>query len=383
MNTIFYSWLSELPNKTNRGYIKDCLEKAIKQLNQEASLELSLDRDTQGKSGSPDIAESIFGKIEEADVFVCDVTLCSEDKEKGYINSNVAIELGYAAGVLGWDRIVCVFNEHYGPVTDLPFDLRSRRILPYNKGGDSDTEKSSLIQTLKVALQSGLDQADSKLQEIRELYRNETKKAQRHVILQSDFGWEVYVFQELFNKRYQNCREEYELIKAGHRFSPPFYLSHPLEDKWLKMMIEKMYRVLRVYKNAYNRALLMAFTGQAENSAAKSNPDPILIHKASLLLIHGFQEVNNWAIEVTSIVTKAPKKLNNEFKHEFLRFSEVLYGAGDEIHQKLNSFNPEEGTLNMIVDIPDTGNASRVIELARQIYFLEDIEYDEDDDFED
>ena len=39
------------------------------------------------------------------------------------------IEMGYAAGTLGWDRIICVMNEAsaYGPVADLPVDIRNRR----------------------------------------------------------------------------------------------------------------------------------------------------------------------------------------------------------------------------------------------------------------
>jgi hypothetical protein len=30
--TVFYSWQSDLPNKTNRGFIKDALEGACKEL---------------------------------------------------------------------------------------------------------------------------------------------------------------------------------------------------------------------------------------------------------------------------------------------------------------------------------------------------------------
>ena len=48
--TIFYSWQSDLPNSINRGFIQDCLERAIKELksDEELALDPCLDRDTSG-----------------------------------------------------------------------------------------------------------------------------------------------------------------------------------------------------------------------------------------------------------------------------------------------------------------------------------------------
>lgn len=37
--TIFYSWQASLPNKTNRGLIRNCLDKAIKEINKDVSIE--------------------------------------------------------------------------------------------------------------------------------------------------------------------------------------------------------------------------------------------------------------------------------------------------------------------------------------------------------
>lgn len=76
-HTVFYSWQSDLPNACNRGFIQDCLEDAIKQIQIDEELELdpSLDRDIKGASGSPDIAATLFTKIRAADVFVGDVSI--------------------------------------------------------------------------------------------------------------------------------------------------------------------------------------------------------------------------------------------------------------------------------------------------------------------
>ena len=65
--TVFYSWQSDLPNSTNRGFIGDCLERAIKELRADPNLQVDpcLDRDTQNVPGSPDIATTIFDKIDK------------------------------------------------------------------------------------------------------------------------------------------------------------------------------------------------------------------------------------------------------------------------------------------------------------------------------
>lgn len=70
-------------------------------------------------TGSPDIVQTIFSKIDECDVFVADVTSVATyhpldkdgnetDRLKATPNANVMIELGYATQVVGWDNIICI-----------------------------------------------------------------------------------------------------------------------------------------------------------------------------------------------------------------------------------------------------------------------------------
>jgi len=64
IKTIFYSWQSDLPNATNRGFIQKTLERAAKEIHidQSISIEPVIDRDTTGVPGSPDIAATILDK---------------------------------------------------------------------------------------------------------------------------------------------------------------------------------------------------------------------------------------------------------------------------------------------------------------------------------
>lgn len=130
---IFWSWQSDTPEQIGKYLVRDALKIAIDNLKQAEDIEeptrddLHLDQDTQDTTGSPDLVPTIFGKIEKSEVVVADVTIVGKtDEAKSLINSNVAIELGFALRACTDARLVLVFNKHYGKHEDLPFDLRHK-----------------------------------------------------------------------------------------------------------------------------------------------------------------------------------------------------------------------------------------------------------------
>ena len=68
------------------------------------------------------------------------------------------VELGYALKTLGEDRILMIFNEAYGEIRDLPFDLSFNRQLVYRLGQDDEkaAERKKLTSLLTSALKSSL-----------------------------------------------------------------------------------------------------------------------------------------------------------------------------------------------------------------------------------
>ncbi|MDV3928750.1 hypothetical protein CMT52_05140 [Elizabethkingia anophelis] len=138
--TIFYSWQSDLPNITNRGYIKESLEKAknqILKLNDNIS-EIIIDSDSRDGLGTPDLVNTIFSKINNCDIFLADISIinCGSESRK-LPNPNVLLELGYASSKLGWEKIISVYNLDYGKIEDLPFDIRHRKPLTYKKDNNN------------------------------------------------------------------------------------------------------------------------------------------------------------------------------------------------------------------------------------------------------
>lgn len=151
---IFYSWQSDLPRSETRNIIQDAIKDAVKLLRD--TVDIEADRDTKGEYGSPDIAQTIFSKIDDCDIFIADVSAVCQyeatDKEgnkkvKYMPNPNVMLELGYAIHVVGWENVICVLNADYGGPEDMPFDIASRRLTPFStKDGKSKGEIKRYIK---------------------------------------------------------------------------------------------------------------------------------------------------------------------------------------------------------------------------------------------
>jgi hypothetical protein len=153
--TVFYSWQSDLPKDTNQKGIRNCLQAAIIEIDSSSDLStLILDEATSKESGSPEIAPTILKKILKADIFVCDVSIINSTGEsKKTPNPNVLIELGFAVAILGWERILMLFNKAYGELNDLPFDLDRKRVKMYTiKDKNDKSNIGTLTSYFKEAI---------------------------------------------------------------------------------------------------------------------------------------------------------------------------------------------------------------------------------------
>lgn len=166
---IFWSWQSDTPAVTGRDFVKSALADAVAMMVEELDLSEAdrptLDHDTKGVPGLAPIADTIFNKIDNAAIFVADITLtgATPDGRKRTPNPNVLIELGYALKALGPERIVLVANRADGfRPEDLPFDLRHRRgPITYDLGSGIKTDakertRQGLAKDLASALRSNL-----------------------------------------------------------------------------------------------------------------------------------------------------------------------------------------------------------------------------------
>ena len=162
---VFYSWQSDLPRASTRDVVHAAATEAVRRVAHQLRLEDAprLDHDTLNQPGAPGITDTIFSKIKESAVFLADVSFVGTaegregQKAKRIPNPNVLTELGYAAGTIGWPRVILVMNKHYGSPESLPFDLRNRRF-PITYTMAPKSEKPAPVEELAGALESYIRQ---------------------------------------------------------------------------------------------------------------------------------------------------------------------------------------------------------------------------------
>lgn len=152
---VFYSWESDLPNNKNRGLISNCINGALKTIydNQKYISEIHLESDSRNEIGTPDLASTIFDKIDVCDIFIADISIINFDVDgRQTPNPNVMIELGYASKSIGWSNILCIYNTEFAEIERLPFDIRFRKPICYNTAGDNTSVKKQLTKALESSI---------------------------------------------------------------------------------------------------------------------------------------------------------------------------------------------------------------------------------------
>lgn len=172
---VFYSWQSDSPKKTNINAIRKAIKLANKRIAlKRTELAVIADEATRDTSGSPNIALKILEKIENADVFVADITTITQPgAARSCPNPNVTYELGYAVGQLGWDRVILLFNEAHGDFPgDLPFDFIQQRASPYSlTESDPSSVHGKLAEFLEDAISTIVNKNPKTPVELRGLSR--------------------------------------------------------------------------------------------------------------------------------------------------------------------------------------------------------------------
>ncbi len=101
---VFYSWQSDSKDGS-REIIENALSNAKAELKENNDISIAIDYLTLGKSRMPSIDQKILRKIDNCDIFLCDITPIVEHKKKEgnrkiitkqVPNPNVLLELGYA-----------------------------------------------------------------------------------------------------------------------------------------------------------------------------------------------------------------------------------------------------------------------------------------------
>lgn len=325
-SVVFYSWQTDLPGATNRNFILQALEIAAKKLRQDASLlvEPVVDRDTLDVPGSPNISETIFGKIDQAQIFVCDVSIINQDAREHNPdarltpNPNVLIELGYALKRLGDKHIIMVFNDAYGTPEQLPFDLRMRRVTRYHMSVDNQ-DRASERKALEGKLIEALDSTLRNISPTGELILPLSKAEQARKEIES--GQE--------NKAAISVRQSMsELANSIAEKTPVYPTNNPLLfvngdlDKLLLQTLDEL------------QATVLEFAQLAETIAQANAVEPARV------MYKGFENILNLYTLASPRVTLTPRP-----DHDLARF------LGHELFVMFFALLIREGRWELIADL--------------------------------
>lgn len=166
--TVFYSWQSDLPRKRTRDVIHNAAADAVARVDAELEDAPRFDHDTDGIAGAPEIARTIFEKIDHAGMVIADLSFVgattSDDpnkRKKVLPNANVLLELGYAAAKVGWERIILVMNTAFGKSEELPFDLIHRRFpITFDFGPDDRNSVDQIQAKLSTEIEGAIKLAN-------------------------------------------------------------------------------------------------------------------------------------------------------------------------------------------------------------------------------
>jgi len=260
---IFYSWQSDLPNNTNRSFIASVLQAAVSEINTKDNflLEPTIDRDTQGVPGAPNISQSVLEKIKACDAFVADISIVTGDKLVGRRlspNPNVLIELGYAVALLGWEKIVLVCNAEYGDGEDLPFDIRQHRRISYSL--KQQDEKASARKQLTSQLRAHLSV-------LLELGKQATQKKSPKIQIQWH-GFAEELSYELSVKRMRDLAAE-TIVDLMEKNDQIDRIDGSVDPKWPEMVAWFKGRVSQTIEELSNPELALNYTISKNTDKAK------------------------------------------------------------------------------------------------------------------
>lgn len=332
---IFYSWQSDTNPSFNRYFLEKCIKEALKRIsnNHQYKLEFELDRDTQGNLGTVEITDTIFDKIRDAHIFICDITIINghlKDKDENLKltpNPNVLLELGFAVSHVNWENTICFFNSFYSNVESLPFDLRNRRPYIYKLDEQSTKEKGKSIakkiteDLVTILTQMNPLKVEGQKEVLKEFY-NESYQIRRILNSRPERWIELLAF-ELFKSEVKKINELYSDIKENLVYRPTKVMNSTEFFIWTRESNENIIQLLGIFDKAKN------FLPSTYEEVEENYLFPIELKKSIKKLSGACFHVLEWRIILNSIVPP----------EEFAQLKPLLMDWPDPFVSVMNEIN--------------------------------------------
>lgn len=161
---VFFSWQSDIT--IAKDTMRDLLKRAVKELSRNHRVKFTYTEATSRDAGAVNIPSRILENIVASDVFVADITSINEsslireavkrgdiEKYRRTPNPNVVFELGFAAAILGWERIILMRVKGTDGFEDIPFDFRQHRTLDISTEGTPAQRRERHLGSVTEAIE--------------------------------------------------------------------------------------------------------------------------------------------------------------------------------------------------------------------------------------
>lgn len=144
--TLFFSWQSETGSKNELNRL---ISTAINNVcSSRICNEIIYTESTTNGCGSQNIVDIIIEGIKSCDIFLADISSVISLDGKGYSNPNVMYELGVASAILGWERIILLYNNDDVDFNSRPFDIHQNRTLILTREVDESIKADNLSKAI-------------------------------------------------------------------------------------------------------------------------------------------------------------------------------------------------------------------------------------------
>lgn len=330
--SVFYSWQSDLDTHTNQNGIRVEIGGAINKIESKQN-DISIEKDeaTRNISGSPNITESIFNKIKNCDIFICDITTINSIQiiGKKTPNPNVLIELGYAIGFLGWERIIMLFNKSKGSFPDeVPFDINKHRITSYSIKDKADSNgkgelRNKLFEAIDLILKNNpskplnnIKKEKSEIQRDRDIYNLEWIMNQIHIPTMDDF---MVSHPDMIESKVFHYWEGFSAVYNSKLFI--------IYNKALKALIDEFFNLLRYslsfghhYRSPPNLKASLYGLSELNSPRLEEEQDLILLRKNKSALYGTYEKLI--AFINTNYLEIDLKNTNQKAFNEYLSYQD-------------------------------------------------------------
>lgn len=352
---VFFSWQSDGNNRINRNLLEGCIAKACGS-DKLTHLNLHLDLALRNELGSLDIADSIFKKISNSSIYICDVSVVLRNEKRNSPNPNVLVELGYASAILGWEKVICVMNTSGGSPESLPFDIRGRRILTYQLAEDDDESKvrqvkNNLVSSLTSILKEYTPNLLGERNEILKYFVTEPHELRMIAIHKPD-KWNIILLTELLRFHLEPLKEVINELKDELVFIPPKRISD-----------EEFYNWFVDLGSVLGQLVINMLSGTINDKKIVEGT-PKEIRDCVVRIKNIGQHLINWETELRSFKLSNGRltKIQEEMKGWGLFFCDYIFQIEDKTLNVLRSVHNDEEVINIKIEFATPNNFDSVYE---------------------